>query len=160
MLFRSKANSAINESAIFDQEATGPACRRSPEGRLTINTPCAMLLAVTGIATGVLTGLFGVGGGFIIVPALVVFSSMDMQRAIGTSLLIITLISSSGVAAHIAAGAGLVSSTAVFFTIGSVAGLFAGSALSRKFAPAALQRIFAVAIVLVGVFVAIRTLNR
>ena len=49
-----------------------------------------------GIATGVLSGLFGVGGGFVIVPALVLFSSMAIHRAVGTSLLVITLVSISG----------------------------------------------------------------
>ena len=50
--------------------------------------------------TGVLSGMFGVGGGFVIVPALVMFSGMAIHQAVGTSLFVIVLVSISGVASH------------------------------------------------------------
>ena len=99
---------------------------------------------------GVLSGMFGVGGGFIIVPALVMFSGMGMQRAIGTSLLVITLISASGTANHLLAGKDLILATAGVFTAGSIAGLFAGSVACSAIGRAVLQRVFAAAIVVVA----------
>jgi uncharacterized membrane protein YfcA len=81
---------------IPTDDNSGPHCKRDPEGKLRITSRCAGLLAVVGLATGVLTSLFGVGGGFLIVPALVTFSGMGMQRAVGTSLLVIALVSIAG----------------------------------------------------------------
>jgi uncharacterized protein len=137
----------------------GPSCRRDPQGELKLTSRCAMLLGVVGLCAGVLTGLFGVGGGFVIVPALVAFSGMGMQRAIGTSLLIISLLGLTGVATQLAS-----SSTSIPwfiglpFLVGSVAGLFAGAALARRLAGPHLQRAFAAAVVVTGIFVVIRNL--
>ena len=134
----------------------GPACRRDPQGELRLTSPCAVLLAAIGLGAGVLTGLFGVGGGFIIVPALVAFSGMGMQRAIGTSLLIITLISATGVATQLASGGRVPWSITIPFLLGSVGGLFAGTSLAHRLAGAQLQKVFAAAVVTVGVFVIAR----
>ena len=145
----------VNELSILEDDDDGPACRRDPEGRLRLSSACTFLLLAVGMTSGVLTGLFGVGGGFIIVPALVQFSSMGMQRSIGTSLLIITLVSISGVATHPVAGTDLPIATAAIFSLGSVGGLFAGSRLSRKFSRAVLQKAFAIAILIVAIYVAL-----
>lgn len=145
---------------ILDDENAGPTCRRDPEGKLRLTSQCALLLAVIGLGTGLLSGLFGVGGGFMIVPALVVFSGMGMQRAIGTSLLIITLISVSGTTTHLLAGKELDLATAVVFAIGSIAGLFAGSGIAQRLAGRTLQKTFAVAMILVAAFVMLRNLGQ
>jgi uncharacterized membrane protein YfcA len=85
------------------------------------------------------------------------FSGMGMQRAIGTSLLVITLVSASGAASHLWAGQHLTLATAAVFTAGSIAGLLVGSGLAGRLAGATLQRVFAAAIVLVALFVIVRT---
>ena len=118
-----------------------------------------MVLGLVGLGAGLLSGVFGVGGGFIIVPALVMFSGMGLQRAIGTSLLVITLISASGTASHLLAGKDLSLTTAGVFTAGSIAGLFAGSGLAQRLAGPALQKVFAAAIVLVALYVTFRTVS-
>ena len=82
----------------------GPTCQRDATGALILTSRCAVLLLIVGVLTGVLSGLFGVGGGFVIVPALVLFSGMSIHRAVGTSLLVIALVSVSGVASHLWAG--------------------------------------------------------
>jgi uncharacterized membrane protein YfcA len=82
-----------------------------------------------------------------------------MQRAIGTSLLVITLISASGTASHLLAGKDLTLATAGMFTAGSIAGLFAGSGLAQRLAGPTLQRVFAAAIVIVGLYVILRTVS-
>lgn len=142
---------------IVHQDNEGPTCRRDPQGKLRLTSRCALLLGAIGLATGVLSGLFGVGGGFIIVPALVLFSGMGVQRAIGTSLLVITLISASGTASHLASGKDLPLETAATFTAGGIAGLFMGSGLASRLAGPTLQKTFAAAIVLVALFVVIQT---
>jgi uncharacterized membrane protein YfcA len=157
-MWRTAADSAGRLPAVESDDA-GPACRRDPAGRLRLTSRCALLLAVVGLGAGVLAGLFGVGGGFIIVPALVFFSRLPIDRAIGTSLLVITLLSASGTAAHLLSGQDLNLATAAIFTAGSVAGLFAGSRLARRLAGPALQRVFAAAIVGVALYVIFRTVS-
>lgn len=137
----------------------GPVCRRDPEGKLRLTSRCALLLAAVGLGAGVLTGLFGVGGGFIIVPALVAFSGMGMQRAIGTSLLIIALISLTGVVTQLIGGGTIPWMVTLPFLLGSIAGLFAGAWLARRLAGPGLQKVFAAAVAVVGVFVIVRNLG-
>jgi uncharacterized protein len=153
----SKAGDPAAALPIITSADAGPTCQRDPEGKLRLTSRCAMLLAVVGLAAGVLAGLFGVGGGFIIVPALVMFSGMGMQRAIGTSLLVITLVSVSGTTSHLLAGKDLSLETAGIFSAGSIAGLFAGSVLAQRLAGPVLQRVFAAAIVVVAAYVMFRT---
>lgn len=153
---------AVDHSAslpIIADDNAGPTCRRDPAGKLRLTSRCALLLGVVGLGSGILAGLFGVGGGFIIVPALVMFSGMGMQRAIGTSLLVITLVSAAGTTNHLIAGKDLPFVTAGIFTLGSLAGLFAGSALAHRLAGPALQKTFATAIVGVACYVLFRNLS-
>lgn len=157
-MFRKASDSAARLPIIYTaDDNAGPTCRRDPEGVLRLTSPCALLLSVVGLCTGVLSGLFGVGGGFIIVPALVFFSGMGMQRAIGTSLLVITLVSLSGTVSYWSSGQPLPWSTIAWFSAGGIAGLLAGSALSRRLAGPTLQRLFAGAIVAIALFVMFRT---
>jgi uncharacterized membrane protein YfcA len=137
----------------------GPACRRDPAGRLRMSSRCAGLLALVGLATGALSGLFGVGGGFVIVPALVFFSGMGIHRAVATSLLAIALVSASGVASHVASGRPLPLGVTLLFIAGGVAGMWAGTRLGRKLSGPRLQQIFAVAILVVAAFVVARNLS-
>lgn len=152
----SSATDSTFRIPVNSDDNAGPTCRRDPEGKLRLTSQCAMLLAVIGLGAGVLSGLFGVGGGFIIVPALVMFSGMGIERAIGTSLLVITLISASGTASHLLAGRELPLDTAGLFAAGSIVGLFVGSAFAQRLAGPSLQRTFAIAIVLVAMFVLVR----
>jgi uncharacterized protein len=144
---------------IPTDDNAGPHCKRDPEGKLRITSRCASLLALVGLATGVLTGLFGVGGGFLIVPALVTFSGMGMKRAVGTSLLAIALVRISGVASHLLGGDEVPIAVTLPFLLGSQLALFAGAAIAQRLAGPRLQRIFAIAIVGVAVFVAMKTLQ-
>ncbi len=138
-------------------DVDGPTCRRDTNGNLLLTSQCAWLLAAVGIVTGVLSGLFGVGGGFVIVPALVLFSGMAIHHAVGTSLLVITLVSISGIASHLFAGRTISVETTALFVVGGVVGLLLGNLAGRRLSGPALQKVFAVAIVAVALFVIVRT---
>lgn len=136
----------------------GPSCQRDPAGNLILTNRCARLLLLAGIVSGVLSGMFGVGGGFIIVPALVVFSSMSMSRAVGTSLLVISLVSVSGIVSLLSLGQTINWPLTSLFIAGGITGLWTGTRVGRHLSSSALQRTFAVAIMVVAVFVLLRNI--
>lgn len=115
------------------------------------------LLFATGVATGVLSGLFGVGGGFVIVPALVLLSGMAIHLAIGTSLMVIALVSVSGVGSYLIAGRPIGVEITALFVAGGVVGMVLGSRLGRRLSGAALQKVFAAAIIAVAIFIIVKT---
>lgn len=135
-----------------------PTCRRKDDGTLILNSPCAMLLSMVGVLTGILSGMFGVGGGFIIVPALLFFSGMSMYRAVGTSLLVIALVSGSGFVSQVFAGRSIPFELTLTFVVGGVSGLFVGQQIAAKLSPKRLQKSFAVAILGVAVFVILKNI--
>ena len=137
----------------------GPTCQRDAAGVLILNSRCAVLLLIVGVLTGVLSGVFGVGGGFVIVPALVLFSGMSIHRAVGTSLMVIALVSVSGVASQLWAGRAIAPVVTALFVIGGIAGLFAGQQIGRRLSGPSLQKVFVVAILAVAVFVIVRNLS-
>jgi uncharacterized membrane protein YfcA len=106
----------------------------------------AWKLVLSGLATGVLTGIVGVGGGFLIVPALVLFAGIPTRRAIGTSLAIITLQSFAGFARHVtlldAHGVTLDYRMIAGFAALGMAGSVGGAALGRRLPQATLRRAF------------------
>ena len=153
-----QADQAIPPPAEACGPEDGPSCSRDPEGKLRLTSRCAMLLATIGLTVGLLSGLFGVGGGFLIVPALVTFASMGLSRAVGTSLLVMSLVGLAGVAGHLLQGREVPWEVTLLFVAGSVPGLFIGSALTRKLPRALLSKIFAAMILAVAVFVIARTM--
>jgi hypothetical protein len=158
-MWRQKPSAAESEFACPpNDEISGPACRRDATGTLILSSRCAVLLLLLGLLTGLLSGLFGVGGGFVIVPTLVLFSSMSIHRAVGTSLLVISLVSVSGVTAHLWAGRDIPLGMTGLFLVGGLVGLAAGQRIGRRLSGLVLQRVFVVAILAVAVFVMIRNL--
>jgi uncharacterized membrane protein YfcA len=142
---------------VVNPDEDGPSCRRDENGNLLLTSRCARLLLLVGLLTGVLSGLFGVGGGFVIVPALVLFSGMAIHHAIGSSLLVITLVSISGVASHLYAGRVIPLEITIWFVAGGVGGMIVGTQISRRLSGPTLQKGFAVAILAVAAFVLYRT---
>jgi len=142
---------------VVNPDEDGPSCRRDENGNLLLSSRCARLLLLVGLLTGVLSGLFGVGGGFVIVPALVLFSGMAIHHAIGSSLLVITLVSISGVASHLYAGRVIPLEITTWFVAGGAGGMIVGTQISRRLSGPTLQKGFAVAILAVAAFVLYRT---
>ena len=137
-------------------DVAGPACRYDPSGQLRFTSRCAVRLALTGSATGLLSGLFGVGGGFLIVPALVLVASLPMRRAVATSLWVIAIISALGFASHVLAGARLNPELTAGFVGGGLAGMALGIGVGRRIAGPTLQKLFAGMIAAVAVFMLVR----
>jgi hypothetical protein len=134
----------------------GPSCRFDGNGRLQISSRCGMVLTASGIATGVLSGLFGVGGGFLIVPALLFVAALPIHRAVATSLITITLVSFAGVVAHWLAGQRLDWPLTAQFVGGGLLGMGAGIRLGQRLAGPLLQRLFAAGMVAVAAYMLIR----
>jgi len=110
------------------------------------------LIVVEGIAVGVLTGMVGVGGGFLIVPALVLLGGLSMSKAVGTSLLVIALKSVAGFVGYL----GQVEVAWLFmawFSAAAVAGILGGASLVRYVPQTALRRAFAGFLVVMASFI-------
>ncbi len=103
---------------------------------------CWLKATSIGFATGGLSGLFGVGGGFVIVPALTLLLGFPMRTAVGTSLLIIGLISIGGIAGHLQFGS-LDWVLTSLLLLGSATGMLLGHRLGRLASPGGLTKIFA-----------------
>ena len=84
--------------------ATAPCRTALSSGRFIWDLPCARMLSLTGLLSGLLSGLLGVGGGFVIVPALTRYTNLNAQSVIATSLGVIALVSGGSVAAAAVGG--------------------------------------------------------
>lgn len=131
-------------------------CPRGPDGELHFRWSCAGKLAAAGALTGVLSGIFGVGGGFLVVPALILVTAMPMPAALATSLVAIFLISAAAFASNIVVVASFPVVTAAWFLLGGALGMTGGSALKSKLPAEVLRRVFAGALVVVAVWVGVR----
>ena len=106
----------------------------------------------SGAAVGFLTGLFGVGGGFLIVPALVLLLGLPMTMAVGTSLVVVTVNSAAGFAAH-AGGAHIDYWLAAAFTAAAVTGSVAAARVAGRLPADRMRRWFAWLVLAVAAFV-------
>ena len=154
-----RSASAVRARLDSDGDDVSPFCQFDPAGRLLIDSRCGRALSVAGLVAGVLSGLFGVGGGFIIVPALVFFTHMSVHRAVATSLLVIALVCASGLTSFLVGGGGLPLALTTLFGLGGVAGMRLGTVIARRLSPVGLQKLFAVAIVSIAIFVLAKNLG-
>ena len=99
-------------------------------------------LILEGLAVGIFTGMVGAGGGFLVVPALVLLAGQPMRSAIGTSLLVIALKSFAGLAGYLT-GIAIDWQVALLVTGAAVLGSFGGARLARLWPPDRLRIAFA-----------------
>jgi len=128
-------------------------CARDTDGELRFHWPCAVKLALAGAATGLLAGIFGVGGGFLVVPALILVTAMPLHQVVATSLVGIALVSASAFVSNLAAAGSLPLATGALFLAGALPGMIAGTATKSRCSPRMLQRLFAAAVVGVALYV-------
>ena len=115
------------------------------------------VIVVEGAVVGVLTGLVGAGGGFLIIPALVLLSKLPMKKAVGTSLLIIAAKSLIGFTGDI--GKQDMDWTLLLSVSGlAIAGIFIGNALSKKISADGLKKGFGWFVLVMGCYIIIKEL--
>lgn len=150
-----QAAHAPEETRVLRANAEGvvpegePVCRLSPTGRFEWRWPCVLRISFVGALTGVLSGLFGVGGGFIIVPALVLLMGLSMVQAVATSLAVITAVSMTGFASFVWHEQGFPSGI-LFLLPGALAGMLSGTVLAPKLAGPLLQKFFVIVMLLMS----------
>jgi uncharacterized protein len=125
---------------------------RGGTDRLSPGSCRAIRCAAIGAVVGIVTGFLGVGGGFLIVPALVLFAGLDVKHALGTSLAIIALNSMSALFGQMRY-ADVNWTLTAFFTAASLLGMIIGIAVVRHLASSVLNRAFASLLIVVGVVV-------
>jgi uncharacterized membrane protein YfcA len=127
----------------------------STKGRKDTSEQCSRpnwpAVLAGGAAVGLLTGVLGVGGGFLIVPALVLLVGLPMSQAVGTSLIIIAANSFAGLAGHLGAPGFNLGLTMVF-TAAGLAGTFAGSRLAYRLPAKTLRQVFAIFVIILAIF--------
>ena len=147
---------AVTRASDFSgADGDGLRCRFSPTGQFQLRPRCISGLVVGGMLVGLLSGLFGVGGGFLIVPLLLFVSQVNMMQAVSTSLIVISVISSIGFISHLLlswqSGVVLPVTWLLWMLMGGIAGMYLGQKLTRKIANARLQKIFALGLTLMAV---------
>ncbi|MTV35989.1 sulfite exporter TauE/SafE family protein [Duganella radicis] len=131
-----------------------PCKRDGATGRFIWTSSCARALALSGTVAGLLSGLLGVDGGFVMVPALQRYTDLAMRSVVTTSLAVIALVSVTGVVTSAATG-GMAWSVAIPFSAGALAGMLGGRIVSARLEGPHLQIGFAAvsAAVAVGMIV-------
>ncbi|WP_238783117.1 sulfite exporter TauE/SafE family protein [Streptomyces monomycini] len=152
---REKAPARTAATPPASPTASGSPLAARPAPRLA----AALRIGVTATAVGLLTGFFGVGGGFVVVPALTLVLGLEMPVAIGTSLLVILV--NSGTAFATRAGAGgldwpLLASFAACAALGS----WLGNRLAARLRPQALSTAFASLVTVLAVSMAVTSIPR
>jgi uncharacterized membrane protein YfcA len=154
MWHSAKANpeqARVVRASVHTQLAPGGAlCPLSPNGQFQLRLPCVSGLLLGGALVGLLSGLLGVGGGFLIVPLLLALSPIGMPQAVSTSLVVITLVSGAAFVSHLGLKQPLNWTLLGLITLGSLLGMGLSQGLAKKIANAQLQKIFAASLITVA----------
>lgn len=141
-IWRKAARELRGESPCGERQIM-PCVLNPMKGRLRWTLPCARALAVTGGVAGLLSGLLGVGGGFVIIPALSRYTNLEMKSIVATSLAVIALVACGSVVSASVAGV-MHWQVGAPFAVGAVMGLLLARPLAGKLAGPRLQQVFAV----------------
>ena len=148
MMLRDARNASRGGTSAFTarDDATHTSLRFSP------------MLGVQAVAVGLLTAIIGAGGGFLIVPSLVLVANVPVKEAVGSSLLIIAMNATSGVAGYL----GQVPfdwRLVAWFTGIAALGAVAGTHVMRRLPAARIKQAFAIMILVLGTYLVIRNLT-
>ena len=156
MVFRRRAQ--LRAAAGGEVEAgspVGPVLQVRPT--LVCDCPQALKVVAVASAVGLLTGFFGVGGGFVVVPALVLAMGFTMPVAVGTSLLVIAINSTSALLSRIGHGIHLDWTLIGVFTLAAIIGSLLGGRLATRVRPERLTSAFTILLVVVALYTAARS---
>ena len=130
-----------------------PPCKVSPStGRFIWNIKTASILGGLGVIAGLLTGLLGVGGGFVIVPALRKVTNLDMYSIVATSLMIIFLIGSFSISIHVLDGFQYPLEVTFSFVLACIVGMLIGRRIITLIPVKTVQKIFATTVTFVAAY--------
>jgi uncharacterized membrane protein YfcA len=125
--------------------------KETPEGQpVQYNYPMIM---VEGLVVGALTGIVGAGGGFLIIPALVLFAKLPMKKAVGTSLVIIAAKSLIGFLGDVGSGQQINFQFIIIVSLIAIAGIFVGGYISRFIESRKLKSGFGWFVLVMGIYV-------
>jgi uncharacterized membrane protein YfcA len=110
-----------------------------------------LMTIFSGIGVGLMTGFLGVGGGFLIVPALVMLVGLPIRQAVGTSLVVIAMNSLAGFLGHLD-GPSVNLQVVAIFVVAGLAGALVGARLTRAIHPDHLRKAFAMFVILLALF--------
>ncbi len=143
--------SMIRPSKIVSESAIA-------SGKQPFNYP---LIILEGLLVGTLTGLVGAGGGFLIIPALILLSNLPVKKAIGTSLLIIAAKSLIGFLGDLNNGHTVIEwSLLLPVSVLSIAGIFIGNKISGRIQPTALKKGFGWFVLIMGLYIMVQQMGQ
>jgi uncharacterized membrane protein YfcA len=133
---------------------------KSPAQKVLTSNQKLLLILLEGLVVGAVTGFVGAGGGFLIIPALVILVGMPMKRAVGTSLFIIAAKSLIGFTGDLQGHT--VIDWSLLLTVAAIAvvGIFAGMSLSKRVSETALKKGFGYFVLVMGAFILFDQLNK
>lgn len=120
---------------------------------------CIVKLLVAGGITGILSGLFGVGGGFLLIPTLMAVAQLSIEYAMATSLVSIVIISATGLVSNANQLTSVSLIIPTIFLVGSGLGMQLGIRVKKSCSPERLQLIFGIAVVAMAVFVLFKNIK-
>jgi uncharacterized membrane protein YfcA len=119
-----------------------------------------VIIVLEGLIVGQLTGFVGAGGGFLIIPALVLLTGLEMKIAIGTSLFIIAIKSLMGFGSDVLSGFQTDWTFVLYVIMCTIVGVVSGSVLSKKFSDSKLKMAFGYMTLVIGAYIIIEQLVR
>ena len=124
---------------------------RIETGRFDWSWKTTGILSSIGVITGFMSGLLGVGGGFILIPLLNRFTALSIHSSVATSLMVIALVSTGGVIISLSHGIAIPGGTTMLFTGATVIGMIGGRFLTRILSETTVQRSFACLLLVIAV---------
>jgi len=153
---RTRAATLDRPAPAAPQPRPAGAARGRRSGAAAVRRALKVAAAATGV--GLLTGFFGVGGGFVIVPALVLALGFDMPIAVGTSLLVISVNSAAALVARLGEGAALDWPLIGVFTVAALAGALGGNRVASRVSASRLTAAFTALLIAVAAYTLSRSL--
>lgn len=146
------------KTLLTDEVKSTPACMINPaNSKIFWTALCTRMLILTGVIAGILSGLLGVGGGFVIVPSLRKVSNFNMETITATSLTVVALVSTTTVLTH-AFHSTIAWKIALPFMIGTILGMVSFRLVSFKITEVISQRSFAILALFAATLIAVRSI--
>lgn len=141
----------VRTAAPDQHEGNAPVCVLNEKKPYKVGLRCFVGMSSAAMLTGLLSGLFGVGGGFMIVPALMLLTNVTIQQAVATSLLVISVISTTGFVSFLQYGDHVSVPLLLEVMVGGILGMIFGIYSSKYLAGPTLQKLFSILMVMIAI---------